>query len=115
MKPPIPTGHLVFAGVAAATLLSSLAIAAPPPANKSQAEAHYRSEIAPFLKKHCTECHGPDAQEGEIRFDTFPTAAAVAADEKTWHRAIQMLRSGAMPPDDSPQPTEAERRRRELA
>jgi mono/diheme cytochrome c family protein len=111
MKSSIPTGHLVFSiGIAAVTLLASLAAAAPPSANKPDPEVLYRSQVAPFLKKHCTECHGSDVQEGEIRFDTFPTAAAVAADEKTWQRAIQMLRSGAMPPDDAPQPTEAERR-----
>ncbi len=110
MKRPNPTGHLVFTVGLAAALLSSPVKAAPPAVNKPDPEALYRSQIAPFLKKHCTECHGPDAQEGELRFDNFPTAAAVAADEKTWHRAIQMLRSGAMPPDDAPQPTEAERR-----
>ena len=45
------------------------------------------------------------------RFDQFKDAAAVAADEKTWQRVIQMLRSGAMPPDDIAQPSEAERRK----
>ena len=47
----------------------------------------------------------------EIGFDEYQDAGArFAADEKTWQRVIQMLRSGAMPPEDSPQPSRAERR-----
>lgn len=87
------------------------AAAAPPGAKpKPDPEAAYQTEVTPFLKKLCTECHGPDAQEGDVRFDGFKTAVDVAADRKTWERAIQMLRSGAMPPEDSDQPTEEQRR-----
>jgi mono/diheme cytochrome c family protein len=78
---------------------------------KADPNAIYRAQIAPLMKKYCLECHGADAQEGDVRFDGFKDAAAVAADHKTWERAIQMLRSGAMPPDDGEQPTEAERRK----
>src|SRR5262245_12586078 len=109
-------GHLVrwdtlLAAVVIATICATSGRAAPPakPAQPDP-DAIYRSQIAPFLKKHCTECHGADAQEGDIRFDGFKDAAAVAGDEKTWQRAIQMLRSGAMPPEDSEQPSEAQRR-----
>ena len=66
----------------------------------------YRSTIVPFLKKHCLECHGADAQEGDVRFDQYKDTAAVAADPKVWQRTIQMLRSGAMPPEDTDQPNE---------
>jgi hypothetical protein len=92
----------------------SSAIAQAPAGGKVSArpdpEAGFRSTIAPFLKKHCTECHGTDAQEGEVRFDTFQNAASVAADEKTWSRVVQMLRSGVMPPEDVVQPSEQQRR-----
>lgn len=84
--------------------------AAPPAEKKPDPEVVYRSQIIPFLKKHCLECHGSDAQEGDIRFDQFADAAAVASDEKTWQRTIQMLRSGAMPPEDAEQPSEPVRR-----
>src|SRR5438874_5691851 len=109
------TRHLVAAFVLVGTaLVFSAAVAAPPIASKAAKQRDpdtvYRSEIVPFLKKHCIECHGEDAQEGEIRFDQYKDAGAVAADEKTWQRAIQMLRSGAMPPDDAEQPSEQQRR-----
>ncbi|HEY2414020.1 MAG TPA: DUF1592 domain-containing protein [Pirellulaceae bacterium] len=114
MTHKLPAGHLVFwtiAGLlAAATATSQVVFAQSPAATKTDAAAAYQKQIAPFLKKHCLECHGVDAQEGDIRFDQFKSPADVAADEKTWQRTIQMLRSGAMPPEDSEQPSEAVRR-----
>src|SRR5437870_2524323 len=109
------TRHLVAALVLIGTaLVFSAAVAAPPAvagaAKQRDPDAFYRSEIVPFLKKHCVECHGADAQEGDVRLDQYKDAAAVSADEKTWQRTIQMLRSGAMPPDDAVQPSEQQRR-----
>ena len=91
-------------------------LCALPPSAPPDPDAAFRSQIAPFLKKHCTECHGAGRPGRRHRGSTsFKDAAAVAADPKTWQRAIEMLRSGAMPPEDAAQPTEAERRQgREL-
>jgi mono/diheme cytochrome c family protein len=102
--------------LAAAILVScSVAVAAPPSTADKPAKADpniaYRGQIVPFLTKHCADCHGADAQEGDVRFDQFKDASAVAADVKTWQRVIEMLRSGAMPPEDVEQPSDAERRK----
>src|SRR5437868_15398134 len=113
-----PTRQLVaLAALVGAATVAPAVIAAPPAAapaaqtrSKREPDAVYRSEIVPFLKKHCIECHGEDAQEGDVRFDQYKDAAAVSGDDKTWQRTIQMLRSGAMPPDDSAQPSEQQRR-----
>lgn len=83
--------------------------ASPSEAKLRDAEGEWRSTIAPFFKKHCWDCHGADVQEGDIQLDRYATAAAVAADVPTWQRVIQMVRSGAMPPEDVPQPGESER------
>lgn len=72
-------------------------------------EQAWQNQFAPFFKKHCWDCHGADVQEGDVRLDQYRTAAAVAADTATWQRVIQMIRSGAMPPEDAPQPSEAQR------
>src|SRR4051812_4393537 len=103
----------VIALVGAAILVVRPVFAAPPAAvdrPSRDPDAVYRSEIVPFLKKHCIECHGADAQEGDVRFDQYKNAAAISADNKTWQRSIQMLRSGAMPPEDATQPSEQQRR-----
>jgi mono/diheme cytochrome c family protein len=70
----------------------------------------FREQIVPFLQKHCLDCHGEDP-EGDISFHQFKDVLAVANDQHTWERAIKMLRSGAMPPEDMDQPTDAERKK----
>jgi len=112
---------LGICGAAVAGVLGGLGLlrAAPPepkanptakvPA-KRDSETQFRTVIAPFVKKHCLECHGPDVQEGDIAFDRFQSVASLQADQKTWQRALEMLRSGAMPPEDAEQPSERQRR-----
>ena len=29
------------------------------------------NKLDPFLKQHCYDCHGPEKQKGDIRFDTL--------------------------------------------
>jgi len=80
--------HRTLAIVAAAVALALFgqrATAAPPTGKtKADPEATFRSQVAPFLKKHCTECHGADAQEGDVRFDGLKNAVDLSADRKSW-------------------------------
>ncbi len=78
---------------------------------KFDADALYRDQVVPLLKKYCLDCHGPNVQEAEIGFHDYGQLAKVKADEKTWTRVIQMIDTGVMPPDDSPQLKPAERKR----
>ncbi|MDX1946574.1 MAG: DUF1592 domain-containing protein [Pirellulaceae bacterium] len=99
---------LVFAGSAAT-------LSAQDPATQSGRPRFdpaqvYVSRVVPLLKKYCLECHGPDVQEAEIGFHDYKTVAKVTGDLPTWTRVLQMIETGVMPPDDSPQPTAAERK-----
>lgn len=69
----------------------------------------YRAEIVPLLKKYCLDCHGPKKQEAELGLHQFKDVALIKAGEKRWQSIIEMVRTGAMPPEDQPQLTEAER------
>jgi hypothetical protein len=70
----------------------------------------YADRVLPALKRLCYDCHGPDLQEAEIGFHDYQDFAKVTGDERTWTRVLQMIETGVMPPDDSPQPTDAERK-----
>ena len=57
-----------------------------------------------LLEKNCTQCHGMEKQKGDVRLDK--------ADEispELWGKIYDQLAKREMPPDDKPQPTEAER------
>lgn len=61
-----------------------------------------------FLEKHCVRCHGPQKEEGDIRFDRLSRDFRAGTDTHHWAEALDKLNSGAMPPEKEPQPTQAE-------
>ncbi len=75
----------------------------------SRPKVDYKSQIAPLVKQFCHGCHGPKKQEGELALHKYGTEAALLKDSKTWERVLEMVQSRAMPPEDKPQPTEAQR------
>ncbi|HEX5105366.1 MAG TPA: DUF1592 domain-containing protein [Pirellulaceae bacterium] len=91
---------------AVATCAPAAAQTPKPPAN----DQAFQRDVVPFLTKHCLDCHSGKEPEGEVSLDVFKGPASIAADQKTWQRVIEMLRSGAMPPEDAEQPPMPARR-----
>lgn len=94
-------------------LAANVAAQAPAkaPAKPSvDAQKVYLTQIVPFVKQYCLECHNTKKPDEEIQFDRYKDAASVEADAKTWQRVLEMLQSSAMPPDDKPQPTDEQRK-----
>ena len=58
----------------------------------------FQTQIAPFLKKHCLECHGADAAEGGIALHNFDSEKSVQKARKVWEKVLPMLQIEAMPP-----------------
>jgi hypothetical protein len=73
-------------------------------------QADYNAQIAPLLKRFCFECHGPKMQEAEIGFHELADASRFYKQRDTWQRVLEMVEFEAMPPEDEPQPTDAERK-----
>jgi hypothetical protein len=70
----------------------------------------YAADIQPLLKKYCFECHGAgDEVNGEVDFTKIKTAAQVDASFEKWESAVGLVEAGEMPPEDSPQMSDAER------
>ncbi|MBL6704504.1 MAG: DUF1592 domain-containing protein [Planctomycetaceae bacterium] len=61
-----------------------------------------------FIEKHCVRCHGPQKEEGDIRFDRLSREFKSGVDTHHWAEALDKVNSGAMPPEKEPQPTQAE-------
>jgi hypothetical protein len=57
-----------------------------------------------LLEKNCTQCHGQEKQKGDVRLDK-----AEAISPALWGKIYDQLASREMPPDDKPQPSEADR------
>jgi hypothetical protein len=69
----------------------------------------FRASVAPFLRKHCLECHDRDTLSGGVNLEASLDFAAAATQRKVWTKARKMLESGAMPPaEHEVRPSEAE-------
>ena len=64
--------------------------------------------LKPFLRTHCLECHGPNKQKNEIRFDTLGTDLTDLRTLEIWQDALDQLNLGEMPPKKAAQPARAD-------
>jgi len=78
---------------------------------KEISSVSYQAQVLPALEKHCIQCHGPEKQKGDVRFDTLSidflkdrTAA------ETWHDASDQIKLGEMPPEEENPLSEEERK-----
>ena len=58
----------------------------------------------PFIKAHCIECHGPEKQKGDLRFDQLGTDLSDLQTLEAWQGILDQLNLGEMPPKKQPQP-----------
>ncbi len=74
-------------------------------------QAEYVSTIQPLLRKFCFKCHSGETTEADIDLGEFPTLATMTRNTKVWLKIRDMLDSRQMPPKDSPQPSDNQRKR----
>ncbi len=77
---------------------------------RAETSPTFESMAKPFLQKHCMECHGADAQEGDVAFHEL---TGVNADNvELWKRVWEQVALKEMPPKDaSEQPAAMQRLR----
>ena len=66
------------------------------------------SELKPFLKKHCFDCHGAEKQKGDHRFDTLGDDLTHIETLERWQNILDQLNLGEMPPKKRARPTPEE-------
>jgi Protein of unknown function (DUF1592)/Protein of unknown function (DUF1588)/Protein of unknown function (DUF1587)/Protein of unknown function (DUF1585)/Protein of unknown function (DUF1595)/Ca-dependent carbohydrate-binding module xylan-binding/Planctomycete cytochrome C len=78
-------------------------------AHKStQSPPSYKAQVVPVLAKYCVGCHGAERPKNGLNLTAFTSQAAAIKDLKTWDKILEAVKDGSMPPDDKPQPSEAE-------
>ncbi len=61
-----------------------------------------------FLRTHCIRCHGPEEQNGSARFDRLDYSISDKIEALHYQDVLDVLNGGDMPPEDEPQPSNAE-------
>lgn len=79
--------------------------------NGSVEASTYHERIQPFLQQYCIQCHGPEKQKGERRFDTleYPITSDDALID--FQDMLDLLNLGDMPPEEEEQPDGREKQR----
>ena len=75
------------------------------------AEWEFSRDIRPLLQRYCLTCHSTSQKIGELDLERFSDAAAARRDLQVWSQVLNMVESGQMPPEASPQPSDAQRLR----
>ncbi len=88
-----------------ASILLAIAFGLSQPALGAETQAvSFDKAVQPFFTKHCYECHGPEADDGDFRLDRLQTRFSNADDGAAWTKVLQKLESGKMPPKKKPRP-----------
>jgi hypothetical protein len=66
------------------------------------------SELQPFLQTYCVQCHGPEEQNGQVRFDQVSWTITRNDEAQRWQDVLDVLNGGDMPPEDAKQPESEE-------
>jgi hypothetical protein len=69
----------------------------------------FRQNVKPLLQKYCVDCHGREKQKGDMRLDNIDPDVVRGASFDQWEDVREAFNNGEMPPEEKPQPTNAER------
>ena len=90
-------------------LLNALCLAMVNVAARAE-DADFNTNVKPFLRTYCADCHGSADPEGDISLATLQ-GAMQEGEAKTWEKVYEQLTLSQMPPEDENQPSSAERTR----
>ena len=68
----------------------------------------FAADQSAFLKDYCIQCHGPDKQNGDRRFDSLTSEIKTPDDALLWQEILDQLNQGDMPPKKEKQPKKEE-------
>ena len=68
----------------------------------------FETVVKPFVSKNCIGCHNQKLSSGDLNLQRFlaQTGSAALSDRATWEKVESKLKTGAMPPNGMPRPTE---------
>jgi len=84
--------------------------AEPTPGVRSDLATQWKEGGWKLVERFCLECHNANYQEAELDLSPLADLAHAEAHPDVWSRALQMVRFGAMPPEDAELPTDSQRR-----
>ncbi|MBA4015585.1 MAG: hypothetical protein C0483_00140 [Pirellula sp.] len=102
-----------------AWLMPAMTLAIAPAESEAELEAKrnsaaevFRTEVTPFLKAYCMDCHGNKRPQGGLNFTVLSRRPAAGEFRRSWQTAVAHIQAGEMPPpDEDKQPSAKERQK----
>ena len=69
------------------------------------------AQLVSFLETYCVQCHGPEKQKGDRRFDKLTGDFSILKEAELFQEILDQLNLAEMPPTKAKQPPEAATRR----
>src|SRR5262249_13215207 len=92
--------------------LAGLLFCGPASERVSAADSKPASEPVPqFFAQHCQACHNGLKAKGNFRLESLTPDFADKANRERWLTVLEQLKSGTMPPEEKPRPSESEAKR----
>jgi hypothetical protein len=79
---------------------SELCAAEPKNSKLVATDEAFQAKVLPIVQQYCLDCHGEEEAEGDVSFHGFTKPAHVLENRKTWEKALRMLNTDMMPPED---------------
>ncbi len=92
----------------AATLMAVVSLGANAQAQTENQTLDLKKSLQPFIRSYCMECHGAEAQEGQVRFDQVSWLIESNDTAQRWQDVLDQLNGGDMPPSEADQPSDEE-------
>lgn len=93
-----------------ALVVTSLLMGSANATDWAKRNEEFGKTIEPLLKQFCYGCHSGAQAESGLALNHFPDAKAVFRQRRIWEKVAQRLDIGDMPPVDSEQPSDTDRK-----
>ena len=77
---------------------------------EAELATRFEKQVRAIVKDHCSECHSRELAEADIDLTDFKSLPEIQHNLLVWQKVAEMLDSNQMPPKDSKQPSEAQRK-----
>lgn len=105
---------IVLATVVGWTIVIAMPCRAAEPSDQA-AESKWQEDGWPLIQEFCLDCHSAEDAEAELDLSSFRTIEGVSASSGSMQRVLEMVRFGAMPPEDASAPSTQQRKRLVMA
>src|SRR5439155_6786167 len=79
-------------------------------AGKKEIADSFAQDLRPIFAKYCVSCHSGSKPKAHLALDAFKDEEAISKDPEELDKIQEKIRAREMPPQNKPQPNEAERK-----